>query len=69
MENTFFFEKPDIVKMHTFDYGCPPILAQQHQIFKILVSNPPQYHLIIGGGHKNFEDNMMLSLDMRKNKI
>ena len=40
MENTFFSEKHDIVKIQTFDYGCPPISAQQHQIFKILESNP-----------------------------
>jgi hypothetical protein len=35
MENN----KHDKVKLHTFEYGCHPILAQQHQIFKI----PPNY--------------------------
>ena len=32
-------------------------------------SNPPQNHLIMGGRHKNFEDQMLMSLDMRKTNI
>ena len=35
-----FFEKYDTVEMYTFDFGCPHISAQQHQLFTILVSNP-----------------------------
>jgi hypothetical protein len=56
MENTFFFEKYDTVKMQTFDFGCPHILAQQH-------------HLVMGSRHKNFEDQMLLSLDMKKQQF
>jgi hypothetical protein len=55
MENTFFYEKYDTEKMQTFDFGCAHISAQQH-------------HLIMGGRHKNFEDYMLLSLDMKKKK-
>ena len=53
MENTFFIEKYETVKMQTFDFACSHISAQQH-------------HLIIGGRHKNFEDHMLLSVDMKK---
>jgi hypothetical protein len=66
MKNTLFL-KYDTVKMHTFDFGCPPISVQQHQIFKILVS--PHYQLSRRGRHKNFEHHMLLSLDMRKSNI
>jgi hypothetical protein len=48
----FFFEEYDTVKMQTFDFGSPHILAQQH-------------HLVVWSRHKNFEDQMLLSLDMK----
>jgi hypothetical protein len=37
--NMYTSEKYDKVNMYTSDFGCHHILAQQHQIFKILVSN------------------------------
>ena len=52
----FFFEKYDTVKMQTFDFGSPHILAQQH-------------HLVMWSRHKIFEDQMLLSLDMKKTQF
>ena len=40
-----------------------------HPIFKILVSTPHNYPLIMGGGHKNFEDWMNIELLNYENKI
>ena len=49
--------------MHTFGFGSPHISTQQPQLFKILLSTT------LWGRHKKFEDQMLLSQDMRKPKL
>ena len=40
--------------------------AYEHQIFEILVSTPHNTPLIMGDRHKNFEDPMTTSRDIKK---
>ena len=56
--------KRDTVKMYTFEFWYPYFSAQEHRIFKIIVSNPPY----LGGRHHFFEDQLLQIQDMRTPK-
>ena len=55
--------------MYTFEFWSPHISAIEHWIFKYSVSTPHNKGGIVGGKHKNFEDLMLLSQDMRTQKL
>ena len=52
------------IKMSTLKYCSCHISSYEYQIFKILVSTPHNYTLIMGGSDKNFEDPMLSAQDI-----